>query len=52
MRIIILSRSRTCYSTRRLVEAAENRGHKVGVRYTLRLTIDLSHGDPDLYFKG
>lgn len=52
MHIIILSRSRTCYSTRRLVEAAENRGHKVGVRDTLRLTIDLAHGDPDICFKG
>ncbi len=52
MHIVILSRSHACYSTRRLVEAAKLRGHDVSVEDTLRLTIDLAHGDPDLYQKG
>lgn len=48
----ILSRSPKCYSTRRLFEAAEHRGHKVEVLNTMRLTIGLDHGDPELYHRG
>jgi ribosomal protein S6--L-glutamate ligase len=40
-----------CYSTRRLREAAERRGHKVKVLNTLKFAIDLQQGDPDLYFR-
>ena len=47
----ILSRSRGCYSTRRLREAAEHRGHKVKVLDTLRFSIDLERGEPDLYYR-
>ena len=40
-----------CYSTRRLREAAEQRGHKVKVLNTLKFAIDLRRGHPDLFFR-
>jgi ribosomal protein S6--L-glutamate ligase len=49
MKIAILSRAPRCYSTRRLREAAESRGHTVRVLDTLRFAIDLQHGTPDLF---
>jgi ribosomal protein S6--L-glutamate ligase len=51
MKLAILSRSLSCYSTRRLREAAEQRGHKVKVLNTLKFAIDLRPGEPDLYFR-
>ena len=51
MKLGILSRNLRCYSTRRLREAAEQRGHKVKVLDTLKFSIDLQKGDPDLYFR-
>jgi len=51
MKLAILSRSLRCYSTRRLREAAEQRGHKVKVLNTLKFAIDLEEGHPDLYFR-
>ena len=50
MKLGILSCSRKCYSTRRLVEAAEQRGHTVKVLDTVRFAIDLEQGTPDLYY--
>ena len=47
----ILSCSAKCYSTRRLVEAAEQRGHDVKVVNTMKLAIDLQKGRPDLYYR-
>jgi ribosomal protein S6--L-glutamate ligase len=52
MKLCILSRSPRAYSTRRLREAAASRGHKVRVLDTLRLSIDLQAGTPDVYFRG
>lgn len=52
MKLAILSCSPNCYSTRRLRQAAESRGHKVKVLNTLRFTIDLRPGTPDLYYRG
>lgn len=52
MKLSILSCSPKCYSTRRLVEAGRQRGHKIEVLNTLRLAIGLDHGDPDLYYHG
>lgn len=51
MKLGILSRSTRCYSTRRLREAALQRGHRVRVLDTLRFAIDLKQGEPDLYFR-
>lgn len=52
MKLAILSTSPKCYSTRRLRQAAEQRGHKVKVLSTLRFAMELAHADPDLYFRG
>jgi len=51
MKLAILSCSPNCYSTRRLREAAEQRGHEVKVLNTLKFAIDLEEGEPDLYFR-
>jgi len=51
MKLGILSCNLKCYSTRRLREAAEQRGHKVKVLNTTKFAIDLAEGDPDLYFR-
>lgn len=52
MKLAILSVSPRCYSSLRLRQAAEERGHKVKVLNTLRFGIELQHGQPDLYFRG
>lgn len=51
MKLGILSCNLNCYSTRRLREAAVQRGHRVKVLNTLKFSIDLEKGDPDLYFR-
>ena len=51
MKLGILSCSPGCYSSRRLLEAAEQRGHTVKVLNTLKFAIDLEQGDPDLYYR-
>ena len=51
MKLAILSCNTRCYSTRRLREAALQRGAKVKVLNTLKFAIDLQRGDPDLYFR-
>ncbi|KAA1194020.1 RimK family alpha-L-glutamate ligase [Pseudohalioglobus sediminis] len=51
MKLAILSCSPQAYSTRRLKEAAEQRGHRVKVLNTLKFAIDLDRGNPDLYYR-
>lgn len=51
MKLAILSCNPRCYSTRRLREAALQRGHQVKVLNTLMFAIDLEQGQPDLYFR-
>lgn len=51
MKLAILSRNPRCYSTRRLREAAEQRGHRVKVLDTMKFAIQLDKGDPDLFFR-
>ncbi|MFT5448057.1 MAG: ribosomal protein S6--L-glutamate ligase [Gammaproteobacteria bacterium] len=51
MKLAILSRGPKSYSTRRLKEAALQRGHTVRVLDTLKFSIDLQQGVPDLYFR-
>ena len=50
MKLAILSCGPNAYSTRRLKEAALQRGHTVKVLNTLKFSIDLQQGIPDLYF--
>lgn len=47
----ILSCSPDAYSTRRLREAAERQGCAVRVLNTLKFSIDLKAGEPDLYYR-
>lgn len=51
MKLAILSCSPRCYSTRRLFEAARERGHDVKVLNTLKFAIDLQEGSPQLYYR-
>ena len=51
MKLAVLSCSLKCYSSRRLREAAAQRGHNVKILNTLKFAIDLQRGDPDLYFR-
>ena len=51
MKLAILSSSLKAYSTRRLKEAAIDRGINVKVLDTLKFAIDLKRGEPDLYFR-
>ena len=52
MKLAILSCGPNAYSTRRLKEAALQRGHEVNILNTLRFAIDLQRGSPDLFLKG
>ena len=52
MKLGILSTAPRCYSTRRLLEAAKARKHDVEVLDTLKLSIEVQHGAPDLYYEG
>ncbi len=50
MKLAILSKEPKNYSTRRLVEACNQRGHKVKVLNTLKFAIDLETEEPELYY--
>lgn len=51
MKLAILSCSPKAYSTRRLLEAAKKRDYKVKVMNTLKFSIDLEEGSPDLIYR-
>jgi ribosomal protein S6--L-glutamate ligase len=51
MKLAILSCGPNSYSTRRLKEAAVQRGYDVKVLNTLKFAIDLQRGEPDLYYR-
>lgn len=50
MKIAILSRNPNLYSTRRLVEAAETRGHEAHVIDHLKCNIEIEQKGPSLYY--
>lgn len=52
MKIGILSRKKDLYSTRRLCEAAEARGHQVSVIDPLRCYMNISARRPTIHYKG
>lgn len=52
MRIAILSRNPKLYSTRRLKEAGEERGHTVDIIDTLHCYMDITSNDPNVRYKG
>jgi len=51
MKIAILSRGPKLYSTRRLREAAETRGHEARVLNTLNFSIEVAKRSPRLYYR-
>jgi len=52
LKIGILSRNPKLYSTKRLVEAAEERGHEVQVIDTLRCYMNISSHRPEVHYRG
>lgn len=52
MKIAILSRGPKLYSTRRLVEAAEQKGHEVVVLDHLKCVLVIEKGNPHIYYNG
>lgn len=52
MKIAILSRNLKLYSTRRLVEAAEQRGHEVIVLDHLKCVLVIEKGHPHIFYGG
>ncbi|HSH84127.1 MAG TPA: 30S ribosomal protein S6--L-glutamate ligase [Guyparkeria sp.] len=52
MKIAILSRNPKLYSTRRLVEAATERGHEVRVLDVLRCYMNITSNRPEVHYKG
>jgi ribosomal protein S6--L-glutamate ligase len=52
MKIAILSRNKNLYSTRRLKEAGEQRGHEVDIIDTLHCYMDITSSKPVVRFKG
>lgn len=52
MKIAILSRKPTLYSTRRLLEAAKSRGHQPTVIDTMRCYMNITSVRPTIHYKG
>ncbi|MEC6798214.1 MULTISPECIES: 30S ribosomal protein S6--L-glutamate ligase [Photobacterium] len=52
MKIGILSRNQSLYSTSRLIEAAELRGHEIKVIDALRCYMNINSQKPSIHFKG
>lgn len=52
MKIAILSRNKKLYSTRRLIEACEQRGHETMVLDVLRTYMNIESSKPETHFNG
>jgi ribosomal protein S6--L-glutamate ligase len=52
MKLAILSRQPSSYSTQRLLEAGVTDGHEVEILDTMRMAIDLSGDEPNLLYRG
>ena len=52
MKIAILSRNKNLYSTRRLIEACQQRGHEPVVLDVLRTYMNVASSKPEVHFKG
>jgi len=52
MKIALLSRNSKLYSTRRLVEAAKERGHEVVILDALRCYMNITSHRPSIHYKG
>ncbi|MEM7379136.1 MAG: 30S ribosomal protein S6--L-glutamate ligase, partial [Pseudomonadota bacterium] len=52
MKICMMARNAELYSHRRMIEAAEARGHSMEVVNTLRVTMNITSRRPALYYNG
>ena len=52
MKIAILSRNKSLYSTRRLVEAGTEAGHQIEVVDTLRCYMSMAANRPEIHYRG
>jgi ribosomal protein S6--L-glutamate ligase len=52
MKIAILSRNKNLYSTKRLVEAGEKRGHDMVILDHMKCVLVIEQGRPHIYFNG
>lgn len=52
LKILILSRNKTLYSTERLIETIESRGHEATVLDHLKCDIVIEQDNPCIYFQG
>ena len=52
MKIALLSRNKNLYSSQRLIEAAESRGHEVHVIDVLRCYMNITSNRPSIHYKG
>ncbi|MCD2452174.1 30S ribosomal protein S6--L-glutamate ligase [Methylicorpusculum oleiharenae] len=52
MKIALLSRNSKLYSTRRLIEAAQARGHEIHVIDALRCYMEITSNRPGIHYKG
>ncbi|MHC8492928.1 30S ribosomal protein S6--L-glutamate ligase [Thalassospira sp. SM2505] len=52
MKIAMLARNPNLYSHKRLVEAAEARGHEIDIISTLRVSMNITSMKPEIYYGG
>lgn len=52
MRIVLLSRNPKLYSTNRIREAAEQRGHEVRILDALRCYMNINSSKPEIHYRG
>lgn len=52
MKIAILSRNRNLYSTKRLIEAGEQRGHEILLLDHMKCVLVIEQGRPHIYYNG
>lgn len=52
MKIVVLSRNQDLYSTRRIVEAGEKRGHEMVVVDHMKCVLVIEQGRPHVFYKG
>ena len=52
MKIVILSRNKNLYSTQRLIEAVENRGHEMLLLDHMKTVLVIEQGKPHIFFNG
>ena len=52
MRLALLCRNPDLYSHKRLVEAAEERGHEIDILDTLRIYMNITSHRPELHYRG